>query len=176
MGCPASSRAGECLTTPPCTTPRPPTNLSISLPNTRRIFLPPKGTNYSSLPHLPPRPPPAVHQKIIRSCTVVSHQCILPQKIHPPCLWARSSPTRPSTGSQPRHPAPEAGNTTAAEAGHSGCLLTQGRRSDSCLGIEGFKTGQFHWLLDREGFSLMFTSNQECARVLKCVLIFRNTY
>lgn len=48
----------------PCTTPRPPTNLSISLPKTSRIFLPPKGTNYSSLPSLPPRPP-AVHQKII---------------------------------------------------------------------------------------------------------------
>lgn len=35
----------------PSTAPRPPTNLSISLPNTSRIFLLLKGTNYSSLPH-----------------------------------------------------------------------------------------------------------------------------
>lgn len=147
----------------PCTAPRPPTNLSISLPNTSRIFLSPKETNYSSLPYS--RAP-----KDSKSCTIASHQCILPQKTHPPCLWARSSPTRPSTGSQQQHPAPEEGNTTVAEAGHGGCLLTQGRRSDSCLGIEGFKPGQFHWLLDREGFSLMFISNQSVLMFLKAFL------
>lgn len=115
----------------PCTAPGPPTNLSISLPNTSRIFLPPKGTNYSSLPHR--RAP-----KDNKSCTVVTHQCVLPQKTHPPCLWARSSPTRPSTGSQPQHPAPKAGSTPVTKAGQSGCFLTRGR-SDSCPGIECFK-------------------------------------
>lgn len=142
MGCgpsswPAFSRGPGTVTEDALASLLLPTDLLLLVPqrppNRRRAFLPAEVKGQVSLPT------PTPDLKVARSkggrwfFTCGTGLATGPLRTHPPCLWARSSPATPSSGSQPRRPAPGAGEQSRGPAELAAPTLGPGR-SDSCPG------------------------------------------
>ena len=98
--------------------------------------LPAPVSKETRLPSLPPLPHLVSRKGWLWSFTLGTSPVVLPPRTHPRCLGAHSSPARPSSGSQPQHPAPGAGQAERQTEERSQLGLQNAGDGVTALGAE----------------------------------------